>query len=65
MQGLDASLRPALKIAGFMTRDSRVRERKKPGQKGARKKFACESTEWPTNVNKHGCPAFLNGYLDI
>jgi small subunit ribosomal protein S9 len=29
-----------LKSAGFMTRDARVRERKKPGQKGARKKFA-------------------------
>ena len=40
MQGLDASLRPVLKSAGFMTRDARVRERKKPGQKGARKKFA-------------------------
>ena len=41
MQGLDATLRPVLKKAGFMTRDARVRERKKPGQKGARKKFAC------------------------
>lgn len=29
----------ALKAEGFMTRDSRVVERKKPGQPGARKKF--------------------------
>lgn len=40
MQGLDASLRSPLKVAGFMKRDPRQRERKKPGQKGARKKFA-------------------------
>ena len=40
LQGLDAALRPPLKAAGFMKRDPRQRERKKPGQKGARKKFA-------------------------
>ena len=40
LQGLDASLRPTLKAAGFLKRDPRQRERKKPGQKGARKKFA-------------------------
>ncbi|MEM7617189.1 MAG: 30S ribosomal protein S9 [Pseudomonadota bacterium] len=32
-------LRPALKKAGFLTRDSRVVERKKYGRKKARKKF--------------------------
>lgn len=32
-------LRPALKKAGFITRDARVVERKKAGQPGARKKF--------------------------
>jgi len=31
--------RPALKAQGFMTRDPREVERKKPGQKKARKKF--------------------------
>ena len=31
--------RPALKLEGMLTRDSRVVERKKPGQKKARKKF--------------------------
>ena len=31
--------RPALKQAGFLTRDSRVVERKKPGRPGARKRF--------------------------
>ena len=35
----DAELRPALKAEGLLTRDSRVRERKKPGQPGARKNF--------------------------
>jgi small subunit ribosomal protein S9 len=32
-------LRPALKKAGFVTRDPRQKERKKYGQKGARKRF--------------------------
>ncbi|MCL2415032.1 MAG: 30S ribosomal protein S9 [Bacteroidales bacterium] len=31
--------RPALKAKGLLTRDSRMVERKKPGQPGARKKF--------------------------
>ena len=35
----DANLRPALKAEGFLTRDSRMRERKKYGQPGARKRF--------------------------
>lgn len=33
----DGNLRPALKAAGFLTRDSRAKERKKPGLKRARK----------------------------
>ena len=37
--GADPSLRPALKRAGFMTRDPRMPERKKYGQPGARKRF--------------------------
>jgi len=37
--GMDETLRPALKKAGFLTRDARKKERKKPGQPGARKKF--------------------------
>jgi small subunit ribosomal protein S9 len=35
----DANLRPALKAEGFLTRDSRMKERKKYGQPGARKRF--------------------------
>lgn len=31
--------RPVLKVAGFLTRDSRVKERKKYGQRGARARF--------------------------
>ena len=33
----DTELRPALKQAGFLTRDPRMKERKKPGLKGARR----------------------------
>ncbi len=36
---VNSSLRPTLKKAGFITRDSRVKERKKYGQPGARKRF--------------------------
>jgi small subunit ribosomal protein S9 len=36
---VDASLRPAIKAEGFLTRDSRMKERKKYGQPGARKRF--------------------------
>ncbi len=35
----NADLRPALKQAGLITRDPRIKERKKYGQKGARKRF--------------------------
>ncbi len=35
----DEELRNVLKKAGFLTRDARVKERKKPGQPGARKRF--------------------------
>jgi small subunit ribosomal protein S9 len=36
---VDIGLRPSLKKAGLLTRDAREKERKKPGQPGARKKF--------------------------
>ena len=35
----DANLRPTLKSNGLLTRDPRMRERKKYGQPGARKRF--------------------------
>lgn len=35
----DAELRPPLKAAGLLRRDPRAKERKKPGQPGARKRF--------------------------
>ncbi|HEV2879754.1 MAG TPA: 30S ribosomal protein S9 [Pyrinomonadaceae bacterium] len=35
----NAELRPTLKQAGLVTRDPRIKERKKYGQKGARKRF--------------------------
>lgn len=37
--GLNPALREQLKKEGYLTRDSRVKERKKYGQKGARKRF--------------------------
>jgi small subunit ribosomal protein S9 len=36
---VDAALRPALKKPGLLRRDPREKERKKPGQPGARKRF--------------------------
>jgi len=36
---VDAGNRPKLKENGFLTRDARKKERKKPGQPGARKRF--------------------------
>ncbi len=35
----NAALRPLLKKNGFLTRDPRTKERKKPGQRGARARF--------------------------
>ncbi len=35
----DPSLRPVLKVEGLLTRDPRMKERKKAGQPGARKRF--------------------------
>ena len=39
LAGSDEELKDVLKKAGFLTRDARVKERKKPGQPGARKRF--------------------------
>jgi small subunit ribosomal protein S9 len=36
---IDSALRDPLKKAGFLTRDSRMKERKKYGQPGARARF--------------------------
>jgi small subunit ribosomal protein S9 len=39
LEAYDAALRPVLKKAGLLTRDSREKERKKYGQKGARARY--------------------------
>ncbi len=39
LTALDNDLRPRLKKEGFLTRDPRLKERKKYGQKAARKRF--------------------------
>jgi small subunit ribosomal protein S9 len=39
LQEFNHDLRGKMKAAGFMCRDSRMKERKKYGQKGARKRF--------------------------
>lgn len=39
LEKMDADNRPRLKKAGFLTRDPREKERKKPGLAGARKAF--------------------------
>ncbi len=35
----DENLRPVMRRGGYLTRDPRKKERKKPGRKGARKRF--------------------------
>jgi len=39
LKNYDESYLPALRDGGYLTRDSRMVERKKPGQRGARRKF--------------------------
>lgn len=39
LKNFDESFLPALREGGYLTRDARMVERKKPGQRGARKKF--------------------------
>ena len=39
LEKFDPELRPALKRAGFLTRDARAKERKKYGLRGARARF--------------------------
>ncbi len=39
LQAENPELRPMLKRAGFLTRDARIKERKKYGRPGARKRF--------------------------
>jgi small subunit ribosomal protein S9 len=39
LQTANSDLRPVLKESGMLTRDAREKERKKPGQPGARKRF--------------------------
>ena len=39
LQEFNPELRPKLKAEGFLRRDARGKERKKYGQKGARKRF--------------------------
>ena len=39
LAGSDEEIKDVLKKACFLTRDARVKERKKPGQPGARKRF--------------------------
>lgn len=39
LEDFDGELRPKLKAAGFLTRDPRMKERKKYGMKGARARY--------------------------
>ena len=48
---MDAELRPALKKAGFVTRDPREKERRKYGLKKARKASQFSSTQDPISIS--------------
>lgn len=39
LKAMDPTYESALRANGFLTRDPRMKERKKPGQRGARRKF--------------------------
>jgi small subunit ribosomal protein S9 len=39
LERMEKGLRPSLKKAGFLTRDARIKERKKYGQRGARARY--------------------------
>jgi len=39
LEKVDSTLRPSLKKKGLLTRDARKKERKKYGQRGARRRF--------------------------
>jgi len=39
LKGLDTAVEPKLRDGGFLTRDPRMKERKKYGQRGARRRF--------------------------
>lgn len=39
LEKFDESLRPSLKRGGYLTRDARIKERKKYGQRGARARY--------------------------
>ena len=49
---IDAEFRPVLKKNGFLTRDPREVERKKPGQPGARRKFSSASVNRTTEFRQ-------------
>ena len=48
----DADYRPVLKKEGFLTRDPRMKERKKYGLKGARRALHCVTWEFVENLNE-------------
>jgi small subunit ribosomal protein S9 len=54
----NADLRPTLKKAGLITRDPRQKERKKYGQKGARKRFQF-SKRYQLSIKLNHCRRFL------
>ena len=56
---IDAEMRPVLKKNGFMTRDPREVERKKPGQPGARRKF--QFSKW-VQISETAILVALLGY---
>jgi len=58
--GTQSALRTPLKKEGLLTRDSRVKERKKYGQKGARKRFQYSKHKYRSHSLKKGrLQAFL------
>ena len=63
---VDSEYRPVLKSAGFLTRDPRMKERKKYGLKAARRLLSSQrdsSNEYQKNINPLGNPVFSRGFF--
>ncbi len=64
----DENLRPALKKAGFLTRDPRMKERKKYGLKGARRAVLKEIIGYDLSIKyfkSHGKSTVFRGFFYI
>ena len=61
---ISGELRPALSTEGFLSRDSRMVERKKPGKPGARRSFLLKRMQLSVECDIRGLCFFSNQVCD-